>query len=321
MAPQNYERARALLEKYLEGKCTPEERELLEKWYDGLGEGTSDNIPSALSDQRRQQFMSRFRNSAATVKIHWWNRPVTRWAAASILLVAGAGFLWRQNRIQQPAQLALNKVVRVTNESNHIKYVILPDSSQVWLNAHASLSWKENFNIKERNVELSGEGYFDIRASEKNPFIIRTRDITIGVLGTQFNVEAYTKEKITRVSLVKGKVQVQARTNNHAAAVLSPGFAATWQEGAAAMNIHETDPAQVAAWKEGAFTAADIPLKDAVERLCSRYNYTVNWTGTQGIHKNITVMFRHESFEKMLSNICYISRKQYTIADRQVSIY
>lgn len=335
MTPQNYPGAQALLEKFHAGKCTPEELALLDKWYDRLGAGTPVDLEGLEADLRRQQFLAGFRSMlpADDASVQpladagpkaWYGprlRPRGWWrwaAAASILLVTGAGWLWQQQKGPRPLLPALAGMVTVTNETAGIKQVTLPDSSQIWLNAHASVAWKKDFN---RSVTLTGEGFFDVHASEKRPFVVHTRDMAIQVLGTRFNVEAYAGEKNTRVSLLQGKIQVKAHPHNARALILQPGYAAACNADDTLLQVSETDATKVAAWKEGAFTAADIPLKDAVERLCDRYGYTASWKNNQGIDKNITVMFKTDSFTGMLDNICYISRKQYKISGREVTIF
>ncbi|RBL92411.1 FecR family protein [Chitinophaga flava] len=321
MTPQKYPGAQALLEKFHAGKCSPEELEILDRWYNGLGEGTPD-LSALEADLLREQFLASFRNALPPAIMPWWRRPGIRWsAAASILLLAGTAWLWKGSPARISGSLAQNGMVTITNNTTGIKQVTLPDSSHIWLNAYATVSWKKDFNQHERSITLTGEGFFDVHASDKHPFIIHTRDMAIRVLGTQFNVEAYAAEKTTRVSLLQGKVQVEARKNKSVATVLKPGYAAAYNSGETLMHVSETDAAKVAAWKDGAFTATDIPLKDAVTRLCDRHGYSVKWKNTTDIQKNITVIFKTDSFTRMLDNLCYISRKQYKISDREVTIF
>lgn len=322
MAPQNYSRANALLEKFFAGECTPEELELLDNWYDSLSDVSAGILPPGDASRQREQFLLDFRGGLAARRIAWWKRPAFRWAAAAcILLLAGASYLWINPARHTPAKLVAANYFSVTNETNDARLVTLPDSSRIWLNATASLRWREDFNKQDRSVQLTGEGFFEVNGHEGKPFIIHTRDIAIQVLGTKFNVEAYSGEEITRVSLVQGKLKVRAGKDSTVAAVLKPGFAAAYYNDGAEMNISETQAGTVAAWKTGAFSATDLPFKDAVMRLCIRNGYRVTWQNTQGIDKNISVMFRKEPFTKMLDNLCYINRKQYRISDRQVTIY
>lgn len=323
MAPKNYPKAHALLEKFYAGKCTPEELAILDSWYDGLSNDAATEISAADANRHQQQFLENFRNTLPGVKIAWWKRPSIKWTvavAASLLLLTGSGYWWLHKAAQKTA-LPADKFFLVTNNTHNAKLVVLPDSSHIWLNSTASLRWKEDFNQQTRSVQLTGEGFFDVHGQTGKPFIIRTRDLAIQVLGTQFNVEAYAAEGLTRVSLVQGKVKVAAAKSQATPTILQPGYAAVYNNEERIMGITETEPGKVAAWKEGAFSATDLPFRDAVMRLCTRNGYSVQWENVQGADKNISVMFKKESFVKMLDNLCYINRKKYRISERQVTIY
>jgi ferric-dicitrate binding protein FerR (iron transport regulator) len=322
MAPQKYPRAQALIEKFLAGKCTPEELELLDSWYGSLGEDATEELTSAQSAGYHQQFLTNFRDSLPRPAQPWWKRRALKWsAAASFLILAGTGWMLWPHLHGSSSSIAQNKIYTVTNETSNIKLVTLPDSSKVWLNATASIRWKEDFNQKSRIVQLTGEGFFDVQGSTGKPFVIHTRDLAIQVLGTRFNVEAYASEGLTRVSLVQGKVKVCAVKDADLTTILKPGYAAAYNNGDKELNITETEAGKVAAWKNGAFSATDLSFKDAVTRLCNSHGYTVTWKTVQGIDKNISVMFRKESFAKMIDNLCYINRKHYRITNKEVTIF
>ncbi|MFY0254774.1 FecR family protein [Chitinophaga sp. 30R24] len=321
MTTKNNLKANVLLEKFLAGKCTPEELELLDNWYDGIGDESNNGLSPETTAYYREMFLSNF-HSKFPANIVWWKRRPLQWAAAAcMLLLAGGGYLWRYQQHKTAARASVLATFVVTNENSTPKLVVLPDSSHVWLNTTTSLRWQGDFDQKIRSVQLTGEGFFEVNGKAGKPFIIHTRDMAIRVLGTQFNVEAYAGEGITRVSLIQGKVKVQTRKEGKVTAVLQPGYAASYYNGEQGIDISEVPTDNMMAWKEGAFSATDLPFEDAVLRLCTRYGYKVQWENTQGIDKNISVLFKKESFVKMLDNLCYISRKQYHITNRQVTIY
>lgn len=86
--------------------------------------------------------------------------------------------------------------------------VSLPDGTQVWLNADSRITYNENFQGKVREVELTGEAFFDVVRDETRPFIIHTSSIDVKVLGTAFNVRSYAEEKNTETSLIRGSVEI-----------------------------------------------------------------------------------------------------------------
>ncbi|HET9745224.1 MAG TPA: FecR domain-containing protein [Chitinophagaceae bacterium] len=96
----------------------------------------------------------------------------------------------------------------VTKNGNRTK-VVLPDGSQVWLNAGSSLDYNNStFNKDLREVSLDGEAYFDVTRDESKPFIIHTKKMDIKVIGTTFNVRSYSDEKIAEAALIKGTIEV-----------------------------------------------------------------------------------------------------------------
>jgi ferric-dicitrate binding protein FerR (iron transport regulator) len=311
-----------LLEKFHAGKCTPEEIALLESWYEQVGEENPLQLSAEKTAQYRQQFLTIFRSRLPRQKTTLrYNRPLRWVAAASILLLAGLGYLWIQPGNHPAKQLAENKTFYIANETDHVKKVLLTDSSTVWLNVHATLSWTADFNERNRRVIFTGEGYFDVHHDATRPFIIDTRDLHIQVLGTTFNVEAYSREKTTRVSLVQGSVKVNVVQDSSIQTLLKPGYAASFSEYAATITVNEMETESIAAWKDGGFVVKDITLRDAVLRLCERNGYSVHWAATKDIGKTVSIAFTKESFEQSLGNLCYMSHKRYKIKDKQVTIY
>jgi len=313
---QNYSKALALLEKFHAGKCTPEELELLDNWYRSIDQGEEIMpVNQALSDQYQQQFLLNFRQATEKPKPRY-----RRWiaaAAAAVLIGVGISYLLLPKK-NHPAP---NDYLAITNTDTTPKLVVLPDSSQVWLNTTATIRYKKNFDLTHRQIQLTGEAYFDVKGDEKNPFVIRTRDINIRVLGTQFNVEAYPGEELSRVILSRGKVNVRSAHDSSVSVVLKPGYAASFSNEGRNFDIDKVNTLQTDSWKHGAFSANDISFKDAVNRLCGHYGYTVNWQNTKDINKHVNVLLNNTDFRNVLSNLCYINRKNYRISDKQVTIY
>ncbi|GEP96764.1 FecR family protein [Chitinophaga cymbidii] len=321
MEPQKYPGAKALLEKFHAGKCTPEELALLDEWYESLGKEHADGLSTGEATAMREAFLNSFRGNLPQSRVFWLFRPaVKRMLAASVVLTAGLAVAWIYARRTPPAPSEKNTLL-VQNGSGAIKKVILPDSSEVWLNANASLRWEEDPAKQERHLALTGEGFFDVQNDSRRPFIIHTRDLTIRVLGTTFSVEAYPGEKMSRVSLLSGKVQVHAKADNTVGAILRPGYAAKYTPGDTGLLVAEEDMKLATTWKEGGFTASGLSVHDAMVRLCEKNGYSVRWMNKKDIEKNITVAFPPQSFEKMLGNLCYMNHKRFSISGKQVTIY
>ncbi len=88
-------------------------------------------------------------------------------------------------------------------------FLVLPDSSKVWLNAGSSLKYSTHYDITGRSVHLSGEAYFDVKSNNKLPFRVHAQDIVINALGTEFNIKAYPEEKHVETTLISGMVSLE----------------------------------------------------------------------------------------------------------------
>lgn len=108
-----------------------------------------------------------------------------------------------------------------TQPGTHSK-TILPDGSTVWLNAGSKLTYNKNFNAATREVELSGEAYFDVKKDEHRPFIIHTSAMHIKVLGTAFNVKSYPGDKSSETSLIRGSIEVTMNNRPQEKIILRP---------------------------------------------------------------------------------------------------
>lgn len=84
----------------------------------------------------------------------------------------------------------------------------MPDSSEIWLNAGTAIKYPEKFSKAQRLVYLDGEAYFSVRKDAAKPFIVETSQLSVKVLGTQFNVKAYANDELVTTTLTSGKVEV-----------------------------------------------------------------------------------------------------------------
>ena len=100
--------------------------------------------------------------------------------------------------------------------------IVLPDGSVVWLNAGSKLLYTKTFGNEIMEVDLNGEGYFDVVKDAERPFIIHTQKINIKVLGTAFNVKSYSNDKTTETSLIRGMIEVTMKDRPNEKIILKP---------------------------------------------------------------------------------------------------
>ncbi|MBC9909533.1 FecR domain-containing protein [Chitinophaga varians] len=150
--------------------------------------------------------------------------------------------------------------------------ITLPDGTAVWLNAASSITYPTTFTEKVRAVIITGEAYFEVAAHARQPFRVDVDGkATVEVLGTQFNVNAYTDEKDIRTTLVNGSVRVNHR---QASVVLKPGQQAAIA-GEGLQLVEHPDLEMAVAWKNGSFQFDHAHLKEVLRQMARWYDVTV----------------------------------------------
>jgi ferric-dicitrate binding protein FerR (iron transport regulator) len=140
-----------------------------------------------------------------------------------VLLILGtaAFYFFSQNKVSGP--VAGKSISSVATKNGNRTKIVLPDGSQVWLNAGSTLDYNNaDFNKEIREVSLNGEAYFDVTKNAEKPFIIHTKKMDIKVIGTAFNVRSYNDDKIAEASLIRGTIEVTLKDRKDQKILLKP---------------------------------------------------------------------------------------------------
>ncbi|WP_370525701.1 FecR family protein [Olivibacter sp. SDN3] len=158
--------------------------------------------------------------------------------------------------------------------------LILPDGTKVWMNAASSITYPKAFEGAERRVKIEGEAYLEVAKNPKLPFKVESEGQEIEVLGTSFNVKAYTNERITRTTLFDGAVNVKALTEEREsgdAQLLRPGYEAWLLD--AKVLLKAADLNEAKAWRVGNFYFMETPFDDMIKQLQRWYGIEVIYRG------------------------------------------
>lgn len=215
----NNQQLLALLEKYLDGKCLPEEISMVNAWYERY-EGTGNFTDSLHQEEKIRLKVRMLKNihSAASsqennLTVHQTKPLYQSWffriavAASLILLIKFLYF----NRV---AGVGAVQLVRVSNTSSNIYRQILPDHSTVYLNPGATLTFPKTFAAKFRKVSMSGDCFFEVTKNPNRPFIIASSRIITKVWGTSFRVVDQKSIADASVTVLTGKVSVSKNNTN-----------------------------------------------------------------------------------------------------------
>ncbi|SMG44557.1 FecR family protein [Sphingobacterium psychroaquaticum] len=155
--------------------------------------------------------------------------------------------------------------VRLTTPRAGQYTVTLHDGTKVWLNAASELIYPLHFDSRERHVQVDGEAYFEVAHNPLQPFVVKTQKQQIHVLGTRFNVHAYTDEAMQHTTLEQGAVEIQS-PNNPTSLRLKPGQQA-FTTGTEALALRTVDPQEYISWKDGIIMLNSYDLPEILRQL------------------------------------------------------
>ncbi|SUJ26735.1 fec operon regulator FecR [Sphingobacterium spiritivorum] len=165
-----------------------------------------------------------------------------------------------------------NNKTNTLSTANGQTYVLtLPDQTKIWMNAASSLTYNTTlYSAGKRKVELTGEAYFEVAKDKKHPFVVKTANQEVEVLGTHFNINSYEDEKGVSTTLIEGSVRVKSGQSSQ---LLKPGQQAV--NTADGIVVNEVDMESILDWKDGDFSLNEVDLKTAMRKISRWYNVEI----------------------------------------------
>jgi transmembrane sensor len=262
---------------------------------------------------------------ASVVDISYWSK-----IAATLLIVLMSSWIVYQLTIPNKffkAEVAPYAVaiIKKENPAGQKSMHMLPDGTQVWLNAESILTYPEVFSDTLRLIKLTGEAYFEVAYNKNRPFIVETYDTRTQALGTAFNIHAYPEDKMVKISLLEGKVRVQALPGAQGlpkvqTSVLSPGEELHIPNDGAEFTLHKFNYEKTFGWKEGilVFDGVDFEtFRSVVEKW---YGVKVEVKGAPRIDWNIRARYKNESLKEVLRDISFNKNFKFELKDKELLI-
>lgn len=187
---------------------------------------------------------------------------------------------------------------RLFTTTGAVYTVVLADGTRVWLNAESELRYPERFEGDFREVCLTGEGYFEVTKDAKRPFRVRLGDVTVEVLGTEFNARGYADEEMLDVTLVSGGVRVLEEERE--VARLKPSERVDVDARTGEARVSKADLGSVLAWREGMFVFRNTPMEDIARELSRWYGVEFSVDGLLAETVYSGNISRFESLERVL---------------------
>jgi ferric-dicitrate binding protein FerR (iron transport regulator) len=259
--------------------------------------------------------------------------------AASWIVFFALGSLF--NNHSEKSEGAKSKTTEITAPLGAKSIVKLPDGTTVWLNAGSKISYNQDFDKSDRNVQLTGEAYFSVATNKAKPFVVKTSGILVRALGTRFNVKAYPEEKTITATLEEGKIDVQVLQNNkqNNQIVLTPNQKVVFYKKSNDFENHSTSKSvetktpsakispeekelEVAhnvntelytSWKDARWIIEAMPLATLTPMLERRFNMKINLNKDDLKNYNFTGIIENETIEQILAALKFTAPIDYEI--------
>lgn len=358
-----------LIIRFLNGGLNKDEIREFEQWISSSSEnlelfttyrkiwlGTAAAIPAGRFDsnsawdkvEKQIRYNEYSKGKSGHIRINKALRNFLRIAAMFILFAsAGAAAAWF---------LYLSKKTPVTDQYCEIvapqgskSLITLPDGSKAWINAGSKLSYRGDFNVSERIVNLQGEGYFNVTSDKTRPFIVQTAHLKVKAFGTVFNVKAYPDEKTVETTLVEGVVEIEAgdvsKSKKSFTYILKPkqniiyhiesgiaeqkGTVVPAREPAAPKKAEVTfrevqvisniKPELYTSWKDENWVIEGMPLDKLAVLMGRRYNSRIEIMDDALKLYKFTGTIQNETLEQILVILSLTTPLEYTIGKGNVS--
>lgn len=220
-----------ILIRFLQGQCSDREIDEVREWAGASAENARRLFDmeqlygrvygDAMPEREIEKALNSVHDKMERRDVRVAKMPrLLRYAAAILVIALTGACVWLLSGGKGIFDRTEYYYVKATNE--HPRLVSLADGTRVWINVGSSLRYPDAFDGRIREVELQGEGYFEVAKDSAKPFIVQGEKVSVKVLGTMFNFKNDSERQLAEVSLIEGSVEVSdKKTSNHV--LLVPG--------------------------------------------------------------------------------------------------
>ena len=326
---ENQARYWELFIKEKSGQINPDELLELESWkrqnqalaqeYEHIYESTEDSTSAAKfnphEDWKDLQTMIKVesdRGGAMRRLVPWMLR-----VAAALLLVLGFSFIYFQYTQFGSDDLNLQELVQTQDEGNRL--VELEDGSKVWLNRNSELLYPASFADDSRTLFLKGEAFFEVTPDKDRPFIVYSGNSKTTVLGTSFNLRAYSKEDEVKLTVVTGKVAFTLTDDKEGVTAL-PGDVASLDAKSKTIEKLSNKDQNFLSWKTGQLMFDDSPITQLIIALERHFDVEIESESASVLDCRFTGDFNQTKLEDALKVIARATGTTYTYEGGQYVI-
>lgn len=266
----------------LEDKHSEQKEEALGDVWQSIDGKPNAGVYSSLSKVQQKLGMIKSRKLL-------WHNPVFRVAAVLLPFVFVLSIYLLQNKSVE--------MIEIATAIGEQKEITLPDGSTVWLNACSKISYPKNNKSDLREVYLSGEALFSVTREFPKRFVVTTKEMSVEVLGTQFNVKAYLEDNVTSTTLISGKVEVILKDKEY---LLNPNQELVYNRTDKSLIIQEISN-NTLLWRDGVLMFNQMTLQEIIKNLERQYGVKFQYTPSDFSKDNYSVKFSNsDSIEHIM---------------------
>jgi ferric-dicitrate binding protein FerR (iron transport regulator) len=304
---------RELLDRYLNGTATVEEKKIVDIFFASYVEEYPEQDPETLNDKKKEIFLKIKERISSHSSTGFYLKTWFKVAATVSIIIAS---LWTYNRVStQPSAAQNNDTAELKAESTKRgeKLILeLPDGTKVHINSNSSITYPSSFN-DTRTVTLRGEAYFEVSHDPLRPFTVHSQSSFVEVLGTTFNVNATVADKV-EVTLVTGKVNVNSLTQELS---ITPGYQATVNIENNAIETEKVNVEDFIRWKDNVLVFRETPLEKAIEILEDWYDIEIDLQSPALKNCTISGEYKNESLAVVIRSFEFLLKAKADFKDKR----
>lgn len=290
-----------LLNKYIAGDATPEEKEEVTRWLDT----DKKNMKEFLALRKLYDISIWQQEQTPVAKDKRWTLRSASFELAKVAAIFILAFT-----------IVYSFLINEDNDSAKMQTIFVPpgqraeltltDGTKVWLNAKTTFTFPDKFTANNRRVTLDGEGYFDVTKNPEKPFIVNTERYDIKVMGTEFNVTAYSGSSVFETSLLKGAVEVFSPAKDTKVS-LEPHMRTYEENGILKKDTIEHE--NYFLWKEGLICFYDEPVDKMIEKLQLYYDVKIDVQNKTLLNNRYSGKFRTKDGVEHVLKVLQLNNK------------
>lgn len=296
-----------LLNKYIAGDATPEEKEEVARWLDADKKNMKEFL--ALRKLYDISIWQQEQTPVAKDNLSLGNKRWTLRSASFELAKVAAIFILAFT-------IVYSFLINEDNDSAKMQTIFVPpgqraeltltDGTKVWLNAKTTFTFPDKFTANNRRVTLDGKGYFDVTKNPEKPFIVNTERYDIKVMGTEFNVTAYSGSSVFETSLLKGAVEVFSPAKDTKVS-LEPHMRTYEENGILKKDTIEHE--NYFLWKEGLICFYDEPVDKMIKKLQLYYDVKIDVQNKTLLNNRYSGKFRTKDSVEHVLKVLQLNNK------------